>query len=162
MQLTRESVYAIQGLAFLAQQPSGGAVALADVAATQNLPRSFLAKIFQKLARHGVLAAGRGPASGYVLTPITRLDHYARDLGGGGGTARAAALSAMDRSLRRRESVPPAFPPRKVSPGARVAVGRDHFGRAQAHRATGVWAVILTNPFPRNRVFQCEHSTSRF
>ena len=68
MQLTRESVYAIQGLAFLAQQPSGGAVALADIAAAQKLPRSFLAKIFQKLTRHGVLAAGRGRASGYVLT----------------------------------------------------------------------------------------------
>jgi Rrf2 family protein len=68
MQLTRESVYAIQGLAFLARQPSRGAVALADVAAAQNLPTSFLAKIFQKLARHGVLAAGRGRASGYVLT----------------------------------------------------------------------------------------------
>ncbi len=67
MQLTRETVYAIQGLAFLAQQPSGGAVALADVAAAQNLPTSFLAKIFQKLARHGVLAAGRGRASGYAL-----------------------------------------------------------------------------------------------
>ena len=67
MQLTRESVYAIQGLAFLAERPPGTAVSLGDVAAAQRLPASFLAKIFQKLARHGLLIAERGRGSGYLL-----------------------------------------------------------------------------------------------
>jgi Rrf2 family protein len=67
MQLTRESVYAIQGLAFFAERPLGTVVSLGDVAAAQHLPASFLAKIFQKLARHGLLLAERGRGSGYLL-----------------------------------------------------------------------------------------------
>ena len=67
MQLRKESVYAIQGLAFFAERPLGTVVSLADVAAAQHLPTSFLAKIFQKLARHGLLLAERGRGSGYVL-----------------------------------------------------------------------------------------------
>ncbi len=67
MQLTKESEYALKGLAFLASQPHGTTVSLADTAKAQALPASFLAKIFQKLTRHGLLAAERGPGSGYSL-----------------------------------------------------------------------------------------------
>lgn len=67
MQLTKQSEYALQGVAFLAAQPNQNPVPLAEVAEAQNLPSSFLAKIFQNLARHGVLAAERGPGSGYYL-----------------------------------------------------------------------------------------------
>ncbi len=47
--------------------PSGSFASPAEIAEAQNLPPSFLAKIFQKLARHGLLTAGRGPGSGYAL-----------------------------------------------------------------------------------------------
>jgi len=67
MQLTRESEYALQGLAVLASHPVGDVIPLSRIAETQSLPTSFLAKIFQKLARHGLLSAGRGPGSGYAL-----------------------------------------------------------------------------------------------
>jgi Rrf2 family protein len=67
MRLTRASEYALRGLAVLAASPVGAATPLEDIARARDLPASFLAKIFQKLARHGVLMASRGPGRGYAL-----------------------------------------------------------------------------------------------
>ncbi len=68
MNLTKESEYALQGLARLATHPSGTMVSMAEIATEQRLPPTFLAKIFQKLARHGLLEAERGRGSGYMLS----------------------------------------------------------------------------------------------
>ena len=68
MNLTRESEYALKGLARLATYPVGTTVPMAEIAAEQQLPTTFLAKIFQKLARHGLLEAERGRGSGYMLS----------------------------------------------------------------------------------------------
>ena len=68
MNLTRESEYALKGLARLATYPAGTMVPMAEIAAEQQLPATFLAKIFQKLARHGLLDADRGRGSGYMLS----------------------------------------------------------------------------------------------
>ena len=67
MKLGRESEYAIEGLLALAKQPSGTTVLLRDVAVAGNVPASFLAKIFQKLTRAGVLQSSRGAIRGYAL-----------------------------------------------------------------------------------------------
>ncbi len=68
MHLTRESEYALRGLAFLASCPPGTVVSLGDIAEAQYLPTAFLAKIFQKLARHGLVTAQRGRGRGYFLS----------------------------------------------------------------------------------------------
>lgn len=67
MNLTRESEYALRGLARLATYPAGYMVPHYEIAETADLPAAFLAKIFRKLARHGVLEAERGRGSGYAL-----------------------------------------------------------------------------------------------
>ncbi len=67
MRLTRESEYALLGLAALAAEPPGGALPLSAVAERHRLPREFLSKIFQKMVRHGLLVSGRGRGSGYAL-----------------------------------------------------------------------------------------------
>ena len=67
MRLTRESEYALLGLAFVASRPTGDVVPLAEIAAARGLPASFLAKTFQKLARHGLVVSHRGPGRGYAL-----------------------------------------------------------------------------------------------
>lgn len=67
MQLTRESEHALAALGFLITQPPGEYVALAHIAEARNLPRAFLAKTFQKLARHDVLVSSRGRSKGYSL-----------------------------------------------------------------------------------------------
>jgi len=67
MQLTKESEHALAALGFLSTQPPGEYVALATIAEAEGLPRAFLAKTFQKLARHNVLASSRGRSKGYTL-----------------------------------------------------------------------------------------------
>jgi Rrf2 family protein len=67
VKLTRESAYALRGLAVLARRPRDESVPLAEIAQAERLPPPFLAKAFQKLARHGMLVAQRGPGRGYVL-----------------------------------------------------------------------------------------------
>ena len=67
MNLTRESEYALRALARLATYPPGAMVSHSEIAEAEKLPAPFLAKILQKLARHGVLEAERGPGSGYAL-----------------------------------------------------------------------------------------------
>ena len=79
MNLTRESEYALRGLVRLATYPPGSTVSHSEIAAAENLPAAFLAKIFQKLARHGVLQVERGRGSGYALarapetTPVSEV-----------------------------------------------------------------------------------------
>ena len=67
MKLGRDSAYAIEGLLALAMKPSGAVMLLREIAHARNLPQSFLAKIFQKLARGGILHSWRGRVRGYSL-----------------------------------------------------------------------------------------------
>ncbi|MBI3007579.1 MAG: Rrf2 family transcriptional regulator [candidate division NC10 bacterium] len=67
MKLSRETGYGLQGLIFLAKQRRERPVGLDDIAKTQRLPRSFLAKTFQKFARHGLVRSFRGVDGGFML-----------------------------------------------------------------------------------------------
>jgi Rrf2 family protein len=67
MHLTRESEYALRGLVVLAAHPADATLTLAEIAKAKGLPNTFLAKIFQKLARQGLVRAARGPGRGYAL-----------------------------------------------------------------------------------------------
>ncbi len=67
MKLSRETEYALQGLVFLARQGGDAVVQLASIAAATGIPAPFLSKIFQKLARHGLLRSHRGTLRGYSL-----------------------------------------------------------------------------------------------
>ena len=66
MRLTRMSEYAVLGLLFLAQQ-DGRVVYTREVSENLDLPTSFLAKAFQKLARAGILKSHRGSGGGFSL-----------------------------------------------------------------------------------------------
>ena len=60
--------YAIQGMVQLAYQSRDGEYALLeDIAKAAKLPRNFLSKIFQDLARAGFLKSRRGRGGGYAL-----------------------------------------------------------------------------------------------
>lgn len=67
MKLGRESAYAIEGLLVLAAKPLGAPMLLRDIAAARRVPQSFLAKIFQKLTKGGVVVSSRGATRGYAL-----------------------------------------------------------------------------------------------
>jgi Rrf2 family transcriptional regulator, iron-sulfur cluster assembly transcription factor len=59
--------YAIRGLAELAGRGGSGTVLLDQLVAGTDLPRDFLAKIFQKLVRAGILRSAKGRGGGFAL-----------------------------------------------------------------------------------------------
>lgn len=67
MKLSAESRYAVAALSYLASQPNGTIAEAATVAAETGLPAPFLAKIFPKLTRHGLVSSHRGRQRGYAL-----------------------------------------------------------------------------------------------
>lgn len=67
MKLSRETEYGLMGLLHMARQPAGRVIRLTEVALAQDIPPSFLSKIFQKLAKHGLVRSHRGSTRGYSL-----------------------------------------------------------------------------------------------
>ena len=59
--------YAIRGLSELAGRGVNGPVMLDELVAGTDLPRDFLAKIFQKLVRAGILKSAKGRGGGFTL-----------------------------------------------------------------------------------------------
>jgi Rrf2 family protein len=68
LKLGRESEYAIDGLLVLAKKPLGTVMLVRDVAEAADVPQTFLAKIFQKLAHGGIVTSSRGAVRGYALS----------------------------------------------------------------------------------------------
>jgi Rrf2 family protein len=67
MQYSIGCEYAIHGLLYLAMRPPAEVVLVTDVANAQNLPTSYLAKVFQLLAKAGLVKSFRGAHGGYML-----------------------------------------------------------------------------------------------
>ena len=67
MQVTRAGEYAIIGLLYLAKQPAGRMVMIDEISEKERIPKSFLAKIFQSLAKGGFVASHRGAGGGFSL-----------------------------------------------------------------------------------------------
>jgi Rrf2 family iron-sulfur cluster assembly transcriptional regulator len=68
MKLSKESRYAIIALDVLAKKPPGTIQEVAQIAEEARLPAPFLAKIFGKLTRGGLLQSHRGRQRGYSLS----------------------------------------------------------------------------------------------
>jgi len=67
MQFSVGCEYAIHGLLYLALKPQDEVVLVTDIARAQNLPVSYLAKVFQYLAKAGLVKSFRGARGGYML-----------------------------------------------------------------------------------------------
>jgi Rrf2 family protein len=67
MELTKACSYGVFGMIYLAKQPQGKIVSLSEISKAENLPEKFLAKIFQALARAGLLRSHRGARGGFSL-----------------------------------------------------------------------------------------------
>ena len=67
MQVTRAGEYGIIGLLHLARQPAGRTVMIDEISEQEGIPKSFLAKIFQSLAKGGFLKSHRGAGGGFSL-----------------------------------------------------------------------------------------------
>jgi Rrf2 family protein len=67
MQLTRETDYGIRSVLYLARQPYKKISFVTEIAEEYKIPRSFLAKILQKLVRGKVVRSYRGVKGGFSL-----------------------------------------------------------------------------------------------
>jgi Rrf2 family iron-sulfur cluster assembly transcriptional regulator len=69
MRLSTKGRYAVMAMADLARRESGPerAVALAEIAARQEISLSYLEQLFARLRREGLVKSARGPGGGYRL-----------------------------------------------------------------------------------------------
>ncbi len=67
MQLTRSGEYGLKGLVFLAKQPGHRFSLVSEISKEQRIPEKFLAKIFQRLSKAGLLRSVRGANGGFAL-----------------------------------------------------------------------------------------------
>jgi Rrf2 family iron-sulfur cluster assembly transcriptional regulator len=67
MQITRRGEYGLRGLLFLARQPPDRTVLISEISKVQRIPEAFLAKIFQRLSKAGLLCSVRGAKGGVYL-----------------------------------------------------------------------------------------------
>ncbi len=66
--LSKGSEYAIRGVLYLAMQQPGKICFIDEIAEVQEVPRAYLAKIFQTLSKKGYLKSTRGPGGGFELS----------------------------------------------------------------------------------------------
>ncbi len=68
MQLSRKADYALRAIRFLSCQPKGKLGSINAIAASEAVPREFLAKILKDLTRSGLLQSFQGVTGGYKLS----------------------------------------------------------------------------------------------
>jgi Rrf2 family protein len=66
MQITREADYAIRCVLYLSE-PQGEVIMVDKIAKAKKIPKSFLAKILQKLTKAGIVKSFRGVKGGFQL-----------------------------------------------------------------------------------------------
>ena len=67
MQLTRSGEYGLKGVVFLAKQPPKQLSLVSEISREEKIPEKFLAKIFQRLSKAGLLRSTRGANGGFTL-----------------------------------------------------------------------------------------------
>jgi Rrf2 family protein len=65
--LAQKTRYALRALLYLAETEVGRSVQVAEIAATQRVPRKYLELILLDLKKAGFVSSRRGPGGGYVL-----------------------------------------------------------------------------------------------
>ncbi len=67
MMISMKTKYALKALAALAESRDRGALQIAELASSENIPKKFLEAILLTLRNHGVLSSKKGPGGGYSL-----------------------------------------------------------------------------------------------
>lgn len=67
MTLTRKGEYAMRGMLYLAGLPESRIAFIAEIARATDVPVNFMAKIFQKFTKLGLVKSFRGVGGGFAL-----------------------------------------------------------------------------------------------
>lgn len=65
--LSRGVEYAIRGLIYFASQPQDRVIPLSEISEAENIPKSFLVKLFQILLKQRIVKSVRGLDGGFML-----------------------------------------------------------------------------------------------
>ena len=68
MQITKQADYAVRAMAYLAKLKVNERAATSDIAKSQKIPPSFLAKIISQLSIAGLIHTSRGAHGGVMLS----------------------------------------------------------------------------------------------
>lgn len=74
--LSQKAKYALQAVLVMAARADDIPVHIADIAASEGIPRKFLEAILLELRKHGVLTSRRGPGGGYRLARPADQIHF--------------------------------------------------------------------------------------
>ena len=96
MKLTTKARYAVMAMVDLATSTEGTPIALASIAARQQISLSYLEQLFARLRRAGLVGSVRGPGGGYLLGA------------NGDAVSIAAIVRAVDEPIRATRCVPSA------------------------------------------------------
>jgi Rrf2 family protein len=91
--LTQRARYALRAMVFLAQRNAPATVA--EIAATQAIPRKFLEQIFGELRNRGLVVGKRGPTGGYHLARPPESISFAEVLRGIDGPLALAPCASL-------------------------------------------------------------------
>jgi len=72
MQITREGDYGIRSVLYLSRQPFKKISYVNEISEEYQIPRSFLAKILQKLVKAKIVRSYRGVKGGFSLARLSR------------------------------------------------------------------------------------------
>ncbi len=76
MRITRETDYAIRAVLYLSEK-SNKSISVTELHEKLDIPKTFLAKILQKLNRIGILESSRGVSGGFKLAkPPSKISLY--------------------------------------------------------------------------------------
>jgi Rrf2 family protein len=67
LRLSKKADYALMAMNHLAQHADRGAASAREIAERYDIPIELLAKVLQRLTRHGLLSSQQGTRGGYVL-----------------------------------------------------------------------------------------------
>lgn len=68
MEITQETDYAVRCVLYLSRKDANLSIMIDEIAAEMEIPRSFLAKILQKLSKAGIVRSFRGVRGGFRLS----------------------------------------------------------------------------------------------
>lgn len=67
LRLSKRTEYGLMAVQFMAGQPAGSALSVAEISNSCRIPEGLLSKILQVLRKEGLVSATRGPGGGYQL-----------------------------------------------------------------------------------------------
>ena len=68
MKISKKTQYGLRAMVFLAEKKKGEIFSLKEISEKENIPFSFLEKIFLNLEKSGVLNSKKGAKGGYCLS----------------------------------------------------------------------------------------------